>query len=73
MGLYNRSQKRIYTKKRESVSLIKRRKRRSKKVHSGTDEEEVYKTIKIAKDSTSILCGEERWKEEDGTKLLIFE
>jgi len=63
----------ICTEERESISLIKRRKRRSKGVYSKTDEEGVYKTIKITTNGTSILCREERWKEEDGTRLLIFE
>ena len=71
MRLYNRSQGRIYTKKRESVSLVERRKRRSKGVHPGADEEGVYKTVEITTDSTGILCGEEGWKEEDGAGLSI--
>jgi len=69
----NRSQGMICTEERESISLIKRRKRRSKGVHSETDEEGVYKTVKIATNSTGILCREKRWKEKDGTRLLIFE
>ena len=53
----------IYTKEIE---------RESKRVHSGADEKEIYKIIKIITDSISILCGKE-WKEEDGIRLLVFE
>jgi len=35
--------------------------------------EEIYKAIKITTNVTGILCAKERWKEEDGTELLVFE
>ena len=31
--------------------------------------EKIYLTVKVTTDSTSILCGEEGWKEEDGPEL----
>ena len=31
--------------------------------------EKIYLTVKVTTDSTSILCGEEGWKEEDGLGL----
>jgi len=34
---------------------------------------EVYLTIEITIDITSILCAEGGWKEEDGARLSIFE
>jgi len=71
MGSCNRSQKRIHTKERESISLVERRKRRSKRVYPRVNKEVVYKTIKIITDSTGIFCGKERWKKEDSTGLLI--
>jgi len=30
-------------------------------------------TIKVTTNITSVLCAEERWKEEDGAGLSIFE
>jgi len=36
-------------------------------------EEEIYLTVQVTTDSTSILCGKEGWKEVDGTRLLISE
>ena len=73
MGLCNRFEGGIYTKKRESASLVQRREEESKRVHSGVDEERIYKTIKITTDSISILCGKEEWKEENDVGLLVFE
>jgi len=32
-----------------------------------------YLTIEIPTNITSILCAEERWEEENSTRLLIFE
>ena len=31
--------------------------------------EKIYLTVKVTTDGTSILCGEEGWKEEDGPEL----
>jgi len=73
MRSYNKSQGRICAKERESISLVQRRKERSERVYLGADEEGIYKTVKITTDGTSILCGEERWEEEDGVGLLVFE
>jgi len=36
-------------------------------------EEEVYSTIEITTNVTSILCSKKGWKEENGAGLLIFE
>ena len=57
----------IDLKERESVLLIKR----SKRVHPEANKEEVYKNVKITTYGTSILCGEEGWKEENGVGLSI--
>ena len=55
MEPYNRVKEKICTKKRESLSLIQRRERRSKEVHPEVDEEKVYQTIKVTIDCTNIL------------------
>ncbi len=39
----------------------------------GLVEEGVYQAIEIATDITGVLCAKERWKEEDGAGLLVFE
>ena len=59
MGSYDRLKEEICTKKRENISLIQRRKKRSKEIYSGADEEEVHLTIKVTPDCTGILCREE--------------
>jgi len=58
----NRVEERIDTKKRENLSLVQKRERKSKGVYSGTDKEGVYQTIKVTIDSTGILCRKEEWK-----------
>ena len=42
MGPYNRVKEGIYTRERESLYLIQRRARKSKRVYLGVDEEGVY-------------------------------
>jgi len=73
MGPCNRLEGRICIKKRESITPVQRRERGDKRIHSEADKKEIYKTIKITTDSTSILCGKEGWKEEDGAGLPVFE
>ena len=71
MGSYNRFKGEIYTKKRESLSLVQKRKRESKRVHSGADEKEIYLTVRVTTDYAGILCRKEAWEKEDGTRLLV--
>jgi len=56
----NRPQRRICTKKRESVSLVQRRERRSERVYLRADKEGIYKTVKITTNNIHILCRKER-------------
>jgi len=49
----------ICTKKRESLSLVQRRERRSKRVYLEIDKEVVYLTVKVTIDCAGILCREE--------------
>ena len=42
-------------------------------VHKETVKEGLHLTVEITTDSTGILCGKERWKKVDGTRLLISE
>jgi len=73
MESYNRVEEGIYTEKGKSVSIVKRGKEGSEGVYPRAVKEGVYLTIKITSDGTSILCGEERWKEADGAGLQILE
>jgi len=60
VGSHDRVEGGICTKKRESLSLVQRRERRSKRVHLETDKEGVYSTVKVTTDCADILCREER-------------
>ena len=60
MGLCNKVERRICTKERENLSLVQRRERRGKKVYLEADKKEVYLTIKVTIDGTSVFCEKER-------------
>jgi len=68
LGSHDRYEEGFYAKERESVPVVKRRKE-SMRVHIGTTEERIYLTLKIASNSTSVLCRKEGQEEADGTKL----
>ena len=68
---YNRFKGGIYTEKRESLSIVQKKERRSEEVYLEADEEGIYLTIKFTIDCTSILCRKEEWKEENGTRLSV--
>ena len=72
VGSHNRSKERVCTKEGESVSIIKGRKRGSKRVCSRAAKEGVHLTIQVTTDGASILCRKEGWEEADGTRLPVF-
>ena len=57
----------ICTKKEENISLIQRR----ECVYWRKDKKEIYSTIKVTIDCTSIFCRKEEWEEENGIRLLV--
>ena len=71
IGLYNRFEGGICTKKRENLSLVQRRERESKRVYLEIGEKVIYSTIKVTTDCTSILYRKEGWEDDDGTRLLV--
>jgi len=73
MGLYHKSQRRVCFKKGEDISVVKNKKRGSIEIHKELVEKEVYSTIEVTTDITSILYTKEEWKEEDGIELQISE
>ena len=69
MGLHDRCQGGVHTKKRKGIPAIKRRERRSERVHKEIVMKGIYSTIEVTTNGASILCGKERWKKVDGTRL----
>ena len=63
----------ICTKKGEDISIVKSRERGGIRIYERSVKEEVYQAIEIITDVTGVLCAEERWEEEDGVGLLVFE
>jgi len=73
MGLCDRDKRGVCTKERESVPIVKGRKRGSKGVCLRAVKKGVYLTIQITTDGTGIFCRKKRWEKADGIRLLIFE
>jgi len=73
MGLCHKSQRRVCFKKGEDISVVKNKKRGSIEIYKELVEKEVYSTIEVTTDITSILYTKEEWKEEDGIELQISE
>jgi len=43
------------------------------RVCKGAVEKRLHSAVKVTANGAGVLCGEEGWKEEDGSRLLIFE
>jgi len=69
LGLYDKYERGIHTEKREGVPIVERRERGSMRVYTGAIEKRIYLTLKVALNSTSVLCREEGQKKENGTRL----
>ena len=73
VGSCDRCKGGVCTMKREDIPAVERRERRGKRICKGAVKEGVYPAIKVTTNSTGIFCGEEGWKEKDGTRLQVFE
>jgi len=69
VGSCDRCKRGVYTKKRESVPFVKRRERGGQKICKRTVEEGLYQAVKVITNGAGVLCREERWQKEDGTRL----
>jgi len=72
LGPYHRIKEGIYTKKGESILIIKRGKRGSTDICRRPVEKGIYPTLQVTPDITSTLCGEKGWHTENGTRLLTY-
>ena len=61
--------KKEFVPKKEKVYLLSRKE--SKEVRR-VDKKEVYSTVKVTTDCTSILGRKKGWEEENGTRLLVL-
>jgi len=69
MRLCDRSKGRVCAKKREGVTIVKRRKRGSKGVHPRATEKGLYPTIEITTDGASVFCGKKGMEKKNGLEL----
>ena len=59
--------------KRKGIPTVKRGERGGKRIYEGAVEKRIHLAIQVTTNSTGILCRKERWEEEDGIGLQIFE
>ena len=64
-----RSQRRVFSEKEKDIFIIKDRKEGGSGVFERSVEKEIYSTIEVTTNITSVLCAEEEWEEEDGARL----
>jgi len=57
LGSRNRVERGIYTKERESVFIVKRRKRGGTSIYGRSIAKEVHSSLQITTNITSTLCG----------------
>jgi len=65
----NRCEEEVHTMKREGIPFVKRGKGGSERICEEAAEEGIHLAIEVTVNSTSVLCGEERWEEKDGAGL----
>jgi len=70
MGPCNRIERRVCAKERESVFVVKRRKREGASICGGSAVKRIYSAIKITTDLTGPFCSKEGWKKENSIRLL---
>jgi len=61
LGPRNRVERGVYAKERESVFLVKRRKRGSASICGRSIAKRVYSFLQITANITSTLCGKKEW------------
>jgi len=71
LGPCHRVERGVYTKKREGILTIERRKRGSTKICGRPTEKRIYLTLQVTPNVASTLCGEKEWHTEDSTGLSI--
>ena len=59
MGSYDKFKRGIYIKERESLPLIQRRKKRSKRTYREANKNGIYLAIKVIPDGAYVFCGKE--------------
>jgi len=69
MGPCNRIERRVCAKERESVFVVKRRKRGGASICGGSAVKRIYSAIKITTDLTGPFYSKEGWKKENGVRL----
>ena len=72
IGPCDRCEGRVCTKEREDVPIVKRGERGGERICEGAVKEGLHSAVKVTTNSAGVLCREERWQKEDGTRLQVF-
>jgi len=59
MGSYDRYKGRVCTEEGKGLSFVKRREERGMQVYRETVEKEVYQTLEVTSNGTSVFCRKE--------------
>jgi len=70
LGPRNRIKRGVYTKKGESIFIIKGRERESASICGRSVTKRVHLSLQVTANVTSTFCGKKGWKKENGTRLL---
>ena len=73
VGSHDRCKRGVCSEEGKGVPIVKRRERGGEGVHEGTVEKGIHSAIQVTTNGAGILCRKERWEEENGTELQIFE
>ena len=61
LGPCDRIEKRVYTKERKGIFVVKRKKRESASIHGRSIAKRVHLSLQITANVTSTLCGKKGW------------
>ena len=70
---HDRYKRGVCSEKGKGVPIVERRERGGEGVCERTVKKEIHSAIQVTTNSAGVLCRKERWEEEDGTGLQIFE
>jgi len=61
LGSRDRIERRVYTKERKGIFVVKRRKRGSASIRGGSIAKRVHSSLQITANVTNTLCGKKGW------------
>jgi len=72
LGPHDRVKRRVFTKEREGVFVVERRKRGGTNICERSTAKRVYSTLQITTNFTSTFRSKKEWQKKNGTRLLPY-